>query len=371
MSTPVPQSITSPVELAIALGRRLPDAIGLGAYLKNTVSVVADDTVYVSHDVGNLDNADTLRTFENTVATMAADLGAKPEIVAHDFHPDFPSTRLAQSLGLPTLAVQHHHAHIAAVVAENGERGPVIGLALDGFGLGPSNESWGGELLLVDGSRCHRLGHLARLVQPGGDAAAREPWRMAAGVLYRLGRADEIATRFADMAHASHIAQLLDAGINCPETSSAGRLFDAVAGLLGIQPLVSFEGQAPMALENLVDTPRTMADGWRISDNGVLDLVPLLDRLPGMEPKTGAELFHGTLIEGLAKWAIQACHRCGIDAVALGGGCFFNKVISEGLARRLRAAGIRPLFAGQATPGDSAVSLGQAVIAAMSIAGGR
>lgn len=371
MTAPVPPTADPSVGLAINLDRWLPDAIGLGAYLKNTVSVITGGTVYVSRDVGNLDNPDALRTFERTVATMVSVLGAKPEIVAHDLHPDFPSTRLAPSLGLPTLAVQHHHAHVAAVAAENGEGGPVVGLALDGFGLGPGNESWGGELLLVDGSRYHRLGHLARLAQPGGDAAAREPWRMAAGILYRLGRADEIATRFAGMPQASRIVQVLATGVNCPETSSAGRLFDAAAGLLGIRPLAEFEGQAPMALENLVETPRTMANGWRLSDDGVLDLMPVLARLPDMEPREGSELFHGTLLEGLAEWAIQACNRYGIDTVALGGGCFFNRVMSEGLARRLRAAGIRPLSARQATPGDPAVSLGQAVIAAMSIAGGR
>ena len=177
----------------------------------------------------------------------------------------------------------------------------MLGLALVGFGLGPGSQSWGGELLRVDPGGYDRLGHLAPLSQPGGDVAAREPWRMGAAALHALGRGDEIATRFADRRGAPVIAQMLARGLNAPPTSSAGRLFDAACGLLGVKPVASFEGEAPMALEAMVDRPAVDPEGWALAD-GVLDMRPLLDRLLGMEPEAGADLFHGTLAAALAAW---------------------------------------------------------------------
>ncbi len=355
------------IKLDLGLPRDLPDAIGFGAYLKNTVCVVTADRAYLSDDVGDLDNPVNLRGFEDTVDRMLDETGATPAAAGHDLHPDFFSTRFAHDFGAPTVAVQHHHAHIAAVAAENGVDGPVVGLALDGFGLGPNYQSWGGELLYVDGPSWRRLGHLRTLPQPGGDAASRAPWRMAAGLLHRLGRGDEIAKRFSDLPLAGAMAQVLDAGVNCPETSSAGRLFDAAAALVGLHPVADFEGQAPMALEALVETPRVLEGGWRLAEDGVLDFLATLEIMLDLPPQQAAELFHGTLIDGLAHWAAQACASTGSDAVAMGGGCFFNHVLRDNLCARLRAANLRPLVSGSAGPGDSAVSLGQAVIAALTV----
>jgi hypothetical protein len=216
----------------------------------------------------------------------------------YDLHPDFHSSRhaaeLAARLGASALPVQHHHAHIASVCAEHGQRGPVIGVALDGVGLGTDNTPWGGELLRVEGARFERLGHLAPLALPGGDRAAREPWRMAAAVLHDLGRGAEIGTRYADEPAAATVLAMLDKNLNCPRTSSAGRLFDAASGLLGLCRKMEMDAEAAIRLEQAatrrIDAagwPEPLADGWRLVD-GVLDLRPLLVRLADMRMRSRA-----------------------------------------------------------------------------------
>lgn len=351
-------------QVSIPLPRPVLPVLAVGAFLKNTICVTKGDRAFLSPIHGDLGTPQAIAAFERSVEEMTSGLGVQPVRVAHDLHPDFHSTRFAQGLAIPAVAVQHHHAHAAAIAAEHGVEGPVLGLALDGFGLGPGGDSWGGELLLAEGARFRRLGHLAPLAQPGGDVAAREPWRMGAAALHRLGRGAEIATRFAGHAPARMLGQVLDKGLNSPLTSSAGRLFDAACGLLGIHPVAEFEGQAPMALESLATAPRPLPGGWRL-DGGVLDFLPLLDALTACEDaREGANLFHGTLVEGLAAWVTAAAAETGVATVALGGGCFFNKVLTAGLCQRLTEAGLRPLTAIKASPGDAGLSLGQAWIAA-------
>lgn len=353
------------VALSLPVPPGLPDTLALGAFLKNTVTVVRGGMAHVSAPVGDLGDPDAIVAFEATAAALLEATGADPVVVAHDLHPDFPSTRHAATLGRPTLPVQHHHAHMGAVAAEYGLDHPFLGLALDGFGLGPGNESWGGELLWVKGPRYTRVGYLARLRQPGGDIAAREPWRMAAAALHALGRGEEISKRFAAFPAAKLLPTIIAKGLNSPETSSCGRLFDAACGLLGVKPVAAFEGEAPMALEALVRKPRVQADGWQIGADGVLSFAPLLDRLADeADAVTGAELFHGTLAAGLAEWAVRAARTLDTRTVALGGGCFFNAVLTRTLEIRLLAAGLRPLRPRTLSPGDPAVSLGQAWIAA-------
>src|SRR5512134_1574169 len=243
--------------------QRLPHAaparvLALGAYLKNTACLIDGDRVAWSPLHGDLGTADACAALEASMHALLALAGGTVDAIAHDLHPDFHSTRLAQqltaALNVPCHAVQHHHAHIGVVLAEQGIAGPVIGAALDGVGLGTDGTAWGGELLLVDGARGERIDHLPALALPGGDIAAREPWRMAAAALHAIGRADAIAQRFAPVAGApaaSMLRTMLDRDLNCPRTTAAGRWFDAIAGLLGLSVRQSQEAEAAIALERL------------------------------------------------------------------------------------------------------------------------
>jgi hydrogenase maturation protein HypF len=260
--------------------------------------------------------------------------------------------------------VQHHHAHVAALAAEHRVEGPLPGLGADGA-------AWGGELLRVDGDHFARIGHFAPLRAPGGDRAAREPWRMAAAALHSLGRAEEIETPFGDEPLVHSVRDLLARGVACEPTTSAGRLFDAAAGLLGPSRRQAFEGEAAMRLEGLATAPTVLTGGWHI-DVGVLDFLPLLGRLAdGIAPAAGAALWQGTLVSGLVEWAAAAARAHDLDQVALSGGCFPNKLLTEGVAAGLRAHGIEPLIARAVPPNDGGLSLGQAFVAASALAAGR
>lgn len=348
----------------IMLAREVARVLAVGGQLKTTVTVTRGREAFVSQHIGDLDTAESVCFFEETVAHMLSILDVEPSAVAHDLHPDFATTRFAEAFGAPTIGVQHHHAHIAAIVAEQGIDEPVLGVALDGYGFGSDGGNWGGELLLVDGAECSRLGHFLPLPMPGGDLAAREPWRMAAAVLHALGRGDEIKSRFPERSMASRLAAMLAGGQN-PTTSSAGRLFDAVAGLLGVYRSQRYEGQAAMELEALVVRPRVLADGWSIASD-VLDLTPLLRSLAArdLDPVVGAELFHGTLAAAIADWVAAAAQRTGVAQVALGGGCFLNRVLTDTLMTALRARRLVPLVARALPPNDGGLSLGQAWVAA-------
>ena len=353
------------VPQAIKLSHEMPPTLAVGAHLKNTVCITRGDEAFISQHIGSLDNPETIHFFEETVAHLLDILQVKPERVAHDTHPDFYSTRFAVSLGLPAIAVQHHHAHLAAVAAEHQIQEPAIGLALDGFGLGDNNASWGGELLYLEGTSYRRLGHLAPLKQPGGEIAARQPWRMGAAVFAGLGRGGEIANRFYGQQGSERLEELLAKDINCPSTTSCGRLFDAACGLLNVQPVATFEGQAPMRLEGSVTQPEVMKNGWHTKD-GNLELWPLLAHLADCsDAVTGANLFHGTLVEGLTECVVQAARKTGVCTVLLGGGCLLNQVLAEGLVQRLTQCGLKPYSAQQVPPNDGGLSLGQAWVAGL------
>lgn len=358
---------------AIKLAHPGRSVLAVGGMLKNTICLTHGDEAFLSQHIGDLDNAGSCAALEEAVAHLMEVLEIEPEIVAHDLHPDFFSSRFAADFarrrGLATLAVQHHHAHIAAVMAEHGLdglAGPVLGLALDGIGMGSDGMAWGGELLRLEGSRCERLGHLKPLALPGGDRAAREPWRMAASVLHALNRSNEIERRFGQPAAAA-VRQMLERNLNAPPTSSCGRLFDAAAGLLGVRAVAAFEGQAAMLLEALAKAhgPVAPMEGGYLIESGVLSLLPLLDRLANLDdPAFGAALFHATLAQGLAEWLTEeAAGREGgreVGAVALGGGCFLNTVLRADLSRRLDRMGIETYHACRVPPNDGGLSLGQA-----------
>jgi len=356
--------------LPIRLAGSGPSALALGGYFKNAVCVTRDDEAFVSQHVGNLDNPESCRALEAAVEYLLRKLEVEPAIVAHDLHPDFYSSRFATSFaarrGLPVVAVQHHHAHIAAVAAEHRLRAPFLGLALDGVGLGSDGGIWGGELLRVDAGAVERVGHVRELRLPGGDRAAREPWRMAASALFELGRSSEIEHRYAARGGAV-LAQMLARGLNSPPTSSVGRWFDAAAGLLGVREICTYEGQAAMELEALAEEhgPAAPLDGaCQIGADGTLDLLPLLAHLAVQRDSAyGAALFHSTLAAGLAAWVRAASERTGVSNVALGGGCFMNRILAADLRARLEAAGLTVFEARQVPPSDGGLALGQAAVA--------
>jgi hydrogenase maturation protein HypF len=364
---------------AVPLARQLPPVLAVGAWFKNTVCVTRGDAAFVSAGVGDLADAAACRAFEHAVDDMLETLQVTPLAVAHDLHPDFHNTRFALAFaarrGLPAIGVQHHHAHIAAVAAEHRRDGPLLGLALDGVGLGTDGSAWGGELLRVDGALSTRLGHLRQLALPGGDRAAREPWRMAVAALHALGRRDEIARRYPG-ARGATLLRMLDGGVNCPPTSSAGRVFDAAAGLLGVSAVQAFEGEAPMQLERLAAQagPAAPRNGdYAIDAAGRLDLLPLLGRMAQVDASDAsavaraAAAFHASLAAALADWVITRARVTGLQRVAFGGGCFHNRVLGAALRARLEAEGLEVLEATRLPPSDSGLALGQAWVAAQGL----
>jgi len=236
---------------------------------------------------------------------------------------------------------------------------PVLGLALDGHGLGDDGGAWGGELLHVDGAAWRRIGQIDPLPLPGGDRAAREPWRMGVAALHALGRGREAAARFPAQPLAGPLAARL--GAATPATSSLGRLFDAAAALLGGREVQAYEGQAAMELEAWVDAPRVLPGGWAWH-GGRLSFLPLLAALAD-DPADGAALFHGTLIDGLAALAARGADATGLRTVCLGGGCLMNRVLAEGLLTALTGRGLLPLLPRAVPANDGGLSLGQAAFA--------
>ncbi|KAF0170033.1 MAG: (NiFe) hydrogenase maturation protein HypF, partial [Caulobacteraceae bacterium] len=341
-----------------------PCVVAAGAHLKATITVTRGREAFVSQHIGDLSNAATGRFYRETAQRLIELLDVTPQLVACDLHPDYHSTRWAEELGLPLVRAQHHAAHLAAILAEHRIEAPALGLALDGHGLGDAGQSWGGELMRIEGASWRRLGGLAPLPAPGGDRAAREPWRMGLGALAKLGRLDAAARLFAHEPRALEMASLIAQGYAPPVTSSMGRLFDAAAALLGLSTRQHYEAQAAMEMEALVITPRAMEEGFLINGDQ-LDFLPLLGALADrrMSLREGAEFFHGALIEGLAQFVVKFSTERRLDMIALGGGCMMNHVLAEGLMERLKSLGLRPLLARKLPPNDGGLSLGQAAIA--------
>jgi hydrogenase maturation protein HypF len=355
----------------IDLGLDGPSVIAAGADLKNTVTLTRGREAFVSQHIGDLDDRETIRFRNETIAHLRSILTITPEFAACDLHPDFQSTRSAEESGLPCARVQHHLAHVAAVAAEHGLSGPILGVALDGQGYGTDGAPWGGELILLDGVGWERVGWLEPLALPGGDRAAREPWRMGVAALAALGRLDATNRFFPDTPGAARLAQSFARGARFPMTTSLGRLFDAAAALAGVCLVQRYEGQAAMELEALVVTPRAGERLWRV-EAGRLDLAPLTaaiveGRLAGRE---AAELFHGALIDALDEWIGAAAAARGLTRVALGGGCLMNRVLADGLCAALRSQGLTPYLPRQAPANDGGVSLGQAAFALARIRAG-
>lgn len=361
----------------IFLARSGPCVMGLGPELKATICLTKGNQAIVSQHLGDLENLETYEFYQESIAHLRNILRVRPEAAVCDLHPDYMSTSYGrQQQELPLFQVQHHVAHIHAVLAENRHQDPVIGLALDGAGLGDDRTIWGGEALLVDPGRCayQRLGHLAAVHQPGGELAARQPWRMARGYLWSIGEKTFTSRPWPWLQEHTQadalVPAMLEKGINSPITTSCGRLFDAVAGLMGIKLVMAYEGQAAVALEHIQAPDPVQAyscplleanDGMTILDTLELFRQVHADWQRKISPARISRAFHLGLVHGLAELAAALAAKFSIKHIALSGGVMHNQTLSLELPRALVARGLVPLVHAQLPPGDACIALGQAV----------
>ncbi len=360
--------------------------LALGAHLKNAVAVSNGKHVFTSQHIGDLDTPQADDAFHRVSADLQRLYDLHPVVVACDLHPDYHSTQAAESMGLPVVRVQHHYAHVLACLAENGLSGPALGVSWDGTGYGADGTIWGGEFLRVDGGGFTRAAHLRTFRLPGGDQAVKEPRRAALGVLYEIfgeagftpsllsGEVPEVGENELPI-----LLAMLSKGLNAPITSSAGRLFDAAAALIGLRQRVAFEGQAAMELEFALDgvdtdaayefafLPLAMRErgvGGEGNAPLILDWEPAIrvvldDVRRGVPVGKIAAAFHNTLVEMI----VAVARRVGEPVVALTGGCFQNRYLTERTVRRLQAEGFRPIWHRRVPPNDGGIALGQAVAA--------
>jgi hydrogenase maturation protein HypF len=362
----------------IKLPAELPKVLALGGELKSAFCLTRGDRAFMSQHIGDLANVETVASMEESVAHLERLLEIEPEMVAHDLHPDYLSTALAERLPLRRVAVQHHHAHLASCMAENGLRGEAIGVIFDGTGYGLDGAIWGGEFLTGGYRGFQRRGHLCYLRLPGGDAAVKEPYRMALAALHRL-HGDRLfdqelaVVKLLPAEQRGLFLRMLERGLNSPLTSSCGRLFDAVAGLIGVRSHVSYEGQAAMELEALAERGRAQdAYPYQIHSGEPLqlDLLPCVaviadDLLKGREKGDIAAAFHLTLAIAVADLCSRIRNETGLGRVVLSGGVFQNRLLTEEVAELLSQGGFQVFCHRLVPPNDGGLALGQAMIAAM------
>jgi hydrogenase maturation protein HypF len=385
--------------MPVFLDQDYPSVLGVGAELKNTVCLTRANSAFVSHHTGDLENLQTLRSFERSILHLERILEVRPELIVCDMHPDYLNSRWAlRNSEAPVLAVQHHHAHIAAVMAEHGISEPVIGLALDGTGFGLDGTIWGGEILRVGSSGFQRLGHFKNVALPGGAKAIKEPWRMALSYLWSIAGenvADSFWERYSDLlapwpeGEAKIILRMLLRRLNSPLTSSCARMFDAAAALCGICISASYEGQAAIELEQAIEPDDGYYCGRILTTTDDVCLASLrsgganpskpfappllIDQFPIMEAlvedlrrniPTGiiASRFHNSLVRILGEAVRAASEITAIKRVALSGGVFQNLYLSDRLEADLGAMGFEVFSNMEVPPNDASISLGQAWI---------
>jgi hydrogenase maturation protein HypF len=361
----------------------MPQVLALGGELKNTICLTKKNRAFLSQHVGDLENLETYDFFKLTVSHLRRILDIRPEVMVHDLHPDYLSSGFArEQTELAPLAVQHHHAHIVSCFAEHGVEGPAIGLAMDGTGLGLDGAIWGGEVLLCDTVSFSRRAHLGYVPLPGGDAAAKSPWRMGLVYLYHAyGEAlFDLAIPFVqelDRETASIILQMVQRRVNSPLTSSCGRLFDGVSAILGLRKEIAYEGQAAIELEMCRDPDEEGAYAFHIDTGAgewIMETTPIIqgvvtDLIGGKGPDVISGRFHNTLIKMLHRICTIIRTESGIEQVALSGGVFQNETLLSGLTKVLGADGFEVLSQSLVPANDGGLSLGQAVIAGMLCAG--
>jgi hydrogenase maturation protein HypF len=350
--------------------------LAVGAQEKSTFCLARDEYAFVSQHIGDLENIETIEHFETTIELYKKLFRIRPELIAHDLHPDYLSTRYAleKKGSLPIVGVQHHHAHIASCMMDNMITEPVIGVAFDGSGWGPDNTVWGGEFFVADLLGFRRVGRIEPLPLPGGELAIKKPYRIAIAYLYRLfGSIPELPfLRDAAEEELQLITQQVDKGINTPLTSSCGRLFDAVSALLDVCKTITFEGQAAIELEmrsTATGTQRPYPYGleeqngmWHVRVRPILEAI-LNDIRSGVPDQQIGLRFHDTLARVIEDVATRVSAQTGITRVTLSGGCFQNRLLLRRTLPPLREAGLNVLLHRQVPCNDGGISLGQAAIA--------
>ena len=370
------------VPRAIVLPSSQRSVLAVGAELKGTVCLTRTDQAFLSQHIGDLRNDAVLRSLEETVAHLEQILAIRPELVAHDLHPDYLSTVYAQGLAdLPRIPVQHHHAHLASCMAENRLEGETIGVIFDGTGYGTDGTIWGGEFLVGGYQSFRRYGHFRQVPMPGGDAAVREPFRMAFAYLHAAfgaGLYDLPLPFLAEIPpeHRKLFLSMVEKRINSPLTSSCGRLFDAVAALVGLRNRVSYEGQAAIELEALAEESETCHvypfDLHREGEGTMIDFGPMFrslvrESIEGRERAALARAVHNTVAAASAAVCDNIRRETGLERVVLSGGVFQNKLLTEGILSQLTKQGFQVYLQRLAPPNDGGLALGQAIIAGRSI----
>ena len=377
----------------ISLPNELPQpTIAFGGQLKSVFALGRNKHAFLSHHLGDLDNYEAYRAFAQTVDHYQQLWGIDAELIVHDLHPDYASTRFAQerasSKGIRCLAVQHHHAHLASCMAEHRLTGVVLGVIFDGAGLGQDGTIWGGEFLVGDYGAFRRAAHFRTVPMPGGEQAIREPWRMAAAYLRDAGLSSRQGRRSNEAPPADAlrlVERMLERRVNAPLTSSVGRLFDAVAALAGVRQRVSYEGQAAIELEQLAcdeavdgcypfemsagalrptDTPTTLDRDFEIDCRPLIHAA-LRDVQNGVRSNLIARRFHATLVEIIAQACARIRNAAGLNRVVLSGGVFMNVLLLEETMARLTDDGFDVYCHRLVPPNDGGLCLGQLAIAAI------
>ena len=358
------------------------EVLACGAELKNTFCLARGEHAFISHYIGDLENLETLRSFEHGIEHFKRLFNLRPEVIVHDLHPEYISTKYAIALDdeLVKVGVQHHHAHIASCMADNGVDGEVIGVAMDGLGYGADGRLWGGEFFAASFAQAERVAHLEYMPMPGGVKAIREPWRMAMIYLHRVF-GDEVLdldldfVRRRDRRVWAALRQITEQGLNSPETSSVGRLFDAVASLVGVRDVARYEGQAAIELEMMAD--ESQGGGYEFDYSGeiigpapvIRDIVAdLVSHVPG---QVIAAKFHNAVASLIFRIARRIRAERGLHRVTLSGGVFQNRLLLKRTTRLLEAAGFEVFTHSRVPPNDGGLSLGQAVVADALIKAGR
>ncbi len=367
------------VPVPVFLKNEQPSVLAVGGELKNTICLTKGEHAFLSQHVGDLENVESYSFFHEAIDHLERILEVRPEIIAYDLHPDYFATKWAlQQTGAKLVGVQHHHAHIASCMAENHLEGQVIGFALDGTGYGTDGNIWGGEVLLAGHEDFERAAHLEYVPLPGGAAAIREPWRMAVSHLaHYFGREFlnlEIPfVRALDRNKVELLLRMMEQGVNSPLTSSCGRLFDAVAALIGNRREVNYEAQAAIELEMAMTGSSEErgypikripdGEGWIISSQPLFEAI-LEDLSRNASAGTISRRFHNGLVDGFVELATLLRKKTRLDRVCLSGGTFHNIYLSQRLEARLSAAGFQVFTQKEVPSGDGGLSLGQALVAA-------